>query len=186
MVKSLQIALLGIRKWLSNPRMYLVFLMLAVFEWTLVQDVRAYAVSVGMSISCWYFPFLFVNGINCLFYYLTLILMYCNAPYVDEHQIYVMLRSGRTDLFAGQILYTVFASFLFFLADVNFDTSYSDRGIFATSRYKSAFDDENAVLIYEDAAAQTEFSGKLGQKDSSANAISNWPSAYDEIEIKNS
>lgn len=114
MVKSLQIALLGIRKWLSNPRMYLVFLMLAVFEWTLVQDVRAYAVSVGMSISCWYFPFLFVNGINCLFYYLTLILMYCNAPYVDEHQIYVMLRSGRTDWFAGQILYTVFASFLFF------------------------------------------------------------------------
>ena len=91
MVKSLQIALLGIRKWLSNPRMYLVFLLLAVFEWTLVQDVRAYAVSVGMSISCWYFPFLFVNGINCLFYYLTLILMYCNAPYVDEHQIYVML-----------------------------------------------------------------------------------------------
>lgn len=76
--------------------------------------------------------------------------------------------------------------FLSSLADVNFDTSYSDRGIFATSRYKSAFDDENAVLIYEDAAAQTEFSGKLGQKDSSANAISNWPSAYDEVEIKNS
>lgn len=76
--------------------------------------------------------------------------------------------------------------FLSSTADVSFDTSYSDRGIFAGSRYKSAFDDENAVLIYEDTAAQTEFSGKLGQKDSSANLISNWPSAYDSVEIQNS
>jgi len=76
--------------------------------------------------------------------------------------------------------------FLSSSAEVNFDTSYSDRGIFAGTRYKSAFDDENAVLIYEDAAAQTEFSGKLGQKDSSANMISDWPSAYDSVEIQNS
>lgn len=71
-------------------------------------------------------------------------------------------------------------------ADVNFDSSYSDRGIFACSRYSSAFDDENAVLIYEDAAAESEFSGKLGQKDSSANFISNWPSAFDSVETQNS
>ena len=76
--------------------------------------------------------------------------------------------------------------FLSSSADVSFDTSYSDRGIFAGSRYKSAFDDENAVLIYEDTAAQAEFSGKLGQKDSSASLISNWPSAYDSVEIQNS
>ena len=76
--------------------------------------------------------------------------------------------------------------FLSSLADVNFDTSYSDRGIFACSRYESAFADENAVLIYEDTAAQTEFGGKLGQKDSSANLISDWPAAYDSVEIQNS
>lgn len=76
--------------------------------------------------------------------------------------------------------------FLSSSADVNFDTSYSDRGIFATSRYKSAFADENAVLIYEDTAAQSEFNGKLGQKDSSANLISNWPAAYDNVETQNS
>ena len=108
------IAVLGIKKWLSSPRMYVVFLMLAVFEWTLIGDVRAYAISIGMSISCWYFPFLFVNNINCIFYYFALILMYCNAPYVDEHQLYLMLRSGRRNWFAGQLLYTVASSVLFF------------------------------------------------------------------------
>jgi len=84
--------------------------------------------------------------------------------------------------------YHVIGNTILFLsssADVNFDTSYSDRGIFAGSRFKSAFDDENAVLIYENTAAQNEFSGKLGQKDSSANMISNWPSAYDSVEIQN-
>lgn len=109
------IALLGIRKWLTNFRMYVVFIMLAVFEWTLIQDIRAYAIDIGMSISCWYFPFLFVSNINCIFYYFALILMYCNAPYVEEHQMSLMLRSGRKQWFAGQILYTVMASFAFFV-----------------------------------------------------------------------
>ncbi len=109
------IALIGIRKWVTNFRMYVVFVMLAVFEWTLIMDIRAYASGIGMSISCWYFPFLFVANINCMFYYFALILMYCNAPYVDEHQMSLMLRSGRKKWFLGQIIYTVMASVLFFI-----------------------------------------------------------------------
>ena len=75
--------------------------------------------------------------------------------------------------------------FLSSAADVSFDTSYADRGIFACSRYKSAFGDENAVIIYENSAAQSEFSGKLGQQDSSSTFISDWPSACDSTEIQN-
>lgn len=110
----LQVSRLGVRKWLVNPRMYMVFLLLAVFEWTLIQDVRRYAVSVGLSVSCCYFPFLFSKNINSLFIYLALVLMFCNAPYVDRHQIYLMIRTGRKKWFLGQILYTAAASFLFF------------------------------------------------------------------------
>lgn len=49
-------------------------------------------------------------------------------------------------------------------ADVVFDTSYDDYGIFACSRYGSHFADENSTLTYENQAAQTEFNGKIGQK----------------------
>ena len=76
--------------------------------------------------------------------------------------------------------------FLSSAADVSFDSSYADRGIFACSRYESAFGDENAVIVYENSAAQSEFSGKLGQQDSSSKLISSWPSASDSTEIKNS
>ncbi len=49
-------------------------------------------------------------------------------------------------------------------ADVVFNTDFDDYGIFACTRYKSHFLDENSTLIYEDSAAKSEFEGKIGQK----------------------
>lgn len=68
-------------------------------------------------------------------------------------------------------------------ADVIFDTNYNDYGIFACTRYGSHFGDENSTLTYEDSAAQSEFSGKIGQKQSLLSFY--FPSAAKTIETKN-
>ena len=68
-------------------------------------------------------------------------------------------------------------------ADVVFDTSYNDYGIFACTRYESHFSDENSVLVYENSAAETEFKGKIGQKQ----GLLTWffPSAAKTVMTKN-
>jgi hypothetical protein len=70
---------------------------------------------------------------------------------------------------------------------VGTDGSSSDRAIFACSRYKTHFDDENSTIIYEDSAAQTKFSGKLGQKATDLGTLLiSWPKdAAKKITIQN-
>ena len=66
--------------------------------------------------------------------------------------------------------------FLSSKANIKFG-SLNDRGIFACSRYESYFVDENSTIIYEDSAAQSKFSGLLGQQDWVSGLISSWPEA---------
>ena len=61
-------------------------------------------------------------------------------------------------------------------ANVQFG-DFRDYGIFACSRYKSAFDNENSTVIYENSDAESKFSSKLGQQDWISKLISSWPSA---------
>lgn len=61
-------------------------------------------------------------------------------------------------------------------ANVKFG-SFNDYGIFACSRYKSHFDDENSTIIYEDSAAASEFGSSLGQQDVWSTITISWPSA---------
>lgn len=68
-------------------------------------------------------------------------------------------------------------------ADVVFDTSYNDYGIFACTRYKTHFSDENSALVYEDSAAETEFKGKIGQKQGLLADL--FPSAAKTVTTKN-
>lgn len=110
----LRIAAQGIKKWGSQPRMYMVLFSIIVFLWTQVQDVRGYAAAQGLGVSCWFFPFLFSHTICAVFLYIGLILVYCNAPFVDRQQMFVMLRSGKRTWFLGQLLYVVLASAIYF------------------------------------------------------------------------
>lgn len=108
------IAIQGIKKWPTQPRMYVVFLSICIFLWTQIKDVRAYAMLRGMGVSCWFFPFLFTSNICMMILYFGLILVYCNAPFLDQQQLFVMLRSGRKKWFMGQILYIILTSVIYF------------------------------------------------------------------------
>ncbi len=103
------------RRWRRNPRIGTVLLIEILCVWDLVEPARRYAASAGLSVSNWFFPFLFVNYLNTTILYIGLVLLFCNAPFIDEHHMYVLLRSGRKRWFLGEMLYIVCASALFFL-----------------------------------------------------------------------
>lgn len=115
---SFWIAVQGIKKWVFQPRVYVVLFAIFIFSWTKIEGVKSYAIEQGLGVSCWFFPMLFGDYMCAMFLYFGLILMYCNAPFIDQQQLFVILRSGKRKWFFGQILYIVFTSILYFLTVV--------------------------------------------------------------------
>lgn len=112
---AFQVCRSNFRKWGWNPRIIAIALFVLFIAWIGIEPVRGYAVGRGLSISCWYYPFLFINNMVKIFFYFGVILLFCNAPFVDEQQMYVLQRTGRKSWFLGQMLYIVAASALYFL-----------------------------------------------------------------------
>lgn len=110
-----RIAGMGIRKWVASPRTWMVCAMETIFVWISVELIRKFAAQQVLSVSQWYFPLLFTqDNIVYMFIYFGLILLLCNAPFVDAQQIFVLTRSGRRTWFLGQMLYIALSCFLFF------------------------------------------------------------------------
>lgn len=47
--------------------------------------------------------------------FLGVVLLFCDAPFIEDEQPYIMLRSGRRIWFIGQMLYIVVASVLYLI-----------------------------------------------------------------------
>ena len=75
MRKSLKVCKESFRKWQNNPRIWAIICLICLFEWVLIGPVREVCMERGLSISCWYFPFLFQNTINNLFFYFGILLL---------------------------------------------------------------------------------------------------------------
>lgn len=112
---SFKICRESIRKWGSDVRIFAIICLVFLFEWILIEPVRGVCDTYGLSISCWFFPFLFTNGIHDIFFYFGILLLFCDAPFVDNQQMDIILRAGKKNWFRGKILYLLVASCLYFL-----------------------------------------------------------------------
>ncbi len=115
----LGITIQSFRKWTMDTRIYLLFLvvLLTIFSRTreLTHMVHTYmdcAIN-GFSI----FPIIYSSGIGIAQFIILfcILLLYCNAPFFDNNQQFVVTRTGRRIWNMGQILYIQMAAFLFVL-----------------------------------------------------------------------
>lgn len=104
----------SIRKWKGDARIVAIVCLVCLFAWIRIEELRTVCESYKLSISCWYFPFQ-ISDIHTLFYYFGLLLLFCDAPFVDNQQLDVLLRVGKKNWFLGKILYIITASCLYFL-----------------------------------------------------------------------
>lgn len=109
----LSVAAEGIKKWLTQSRMYVVALSIFIFSWTQIKDIRASLAEQNLGMSYSFSTFLFSAFICTLFLYLSVILMFCDAPFIDRQQLFVIVRTGKRNWFLGKILYIVFAGIIF-------------------------------------------------------------------------
>jgi hypothetical protein len=69
---------------------------------------------MDVKISPWVFPFLYSDSFIKIMFFAPLLLIFCDAPFIDQSQPYVIYRSGRVVWGIGQLLYVTLTSALYF------------------------------------------------------------------------
>lgn len=156
---SLKVCRESIRKWSGDARILAIVFLVFLFAWIRIEDLRGMCIEKGLSISCWYFAFQ-IEDIHAMFYYFGLLLLFCDAPFVDNQQMDVILRTGKKNWFVGKILYIVAASCLYFLLVyvagvvefvpyVGFSTEWEDMmNILSLDHMYSTYIRRNVIVSY--------------------------------------
>lgn len=90
---------------LRNPRPYLVLVWFSCICVFLMLRIREFSIRVDEPVSPWIFPFLTEAPGNQFFIIAGAILLFCDAPFLNESAGWNILRSGRRSWFWGNFLY---------------------------------------------------------------------------------
>ncbi|BAE83937.1 hypothetical protein DesLBE_5324 [Desulfitobacterium sp. LBE] len=113
--KILFCSMQNLLKWSANPRIYVLGLLLLVFLSESVRPIAEFSSAVNVPVTPWVFPYLALHQLVLLCIMLGVVLLFCDAPFIDAHQPYVIIRSGKKNWLWGQILYIMIAAALYFL-----------------------------------------------------------------------
>ena len=108
------IALYNLRKWAINPRIYLIFVMVTLYLHSILSPIRNFCVQASHNITPYVFPFIMSHTNSILLIMLGIALLFCDAPFIEIDQPYIIMRSGRTVWALGNLLYMLIASFIYF------------------------------------------------------------------------
>ncbi len=111
--QPLAIGIGHIRRWVNNPRIYVVALIVFFVYNAYISPIIGFSQSVHVAITPWIFPMLTANKYVIFMTMLGTLLLFCDAPFIDEGQPYMVIRCGRKRWIAGQMLYIVMASLIF-------------------------------------------------------------------------
>jgi hypothetical protein len=118
--RAFAIALYSVRKRMTSPRVICIFVMLGVYIWSNMTFVPEITKMLGLRINPIIFPFFSSSPIPQLVLYSGIVFLYSDAPFIDETQPYIIIRSKRTTWAWGQILHIIMFSGLCFLILIGF------------------------------------------------------------------
>ncbi len=111
----LSICLQNLRKWATDYRVMAIAVLAFIMVQIYIDDMRKISAGLGTSMPIWIFPFLYSQFFTKIIYTLLVVLLFCNAPFIDSNQTFVYIRSGRKKWLCGQILYIIFASAFYYI-----------------------------------------------------------------------
>ena len=110
-----RIAAQNFRKWQTDYRIWTIAVFLTVMTLMYVDDMKKIADVVNEAVPIWIFPFLYMQFYTKLLFMLPVVLMFCDAPFTDNNQMFVITRTTSTRWLCGQIVYIILASGIYFL-----------------------------------------------------------------------
>jgi len=109
------ICIQNLRKWQTDYRVWTIALLLVIMVQVFVDDMRKISTGLGTEMPVWIFPFLYSQFHTKLIYTLPVVLLFCNAPFTDNNQVFVYMRVGKKHWLGGQLMYIITASALYYL-----------------------------------------------------------------------
>lgn len=109
------ICMQNLRKWKTDYRIWIIGLIAYVMILVYTDDMERIVRGLGTASPIWIFPFIYSQFHMKLIYTLPLVLLFCNAPFIDRNQTFVYMRSGRIKWLLGQMLYVTVSSGIYYL-----------------------------------------------------------------------
>lgn len=109
------ICIQNLRKWKTDYRIWVIGLSILVIIWIYIDDLNRVVTGMETVMPIWIYPFIYSQFHMKLIFTLPIILIFCNAPFIDSNQTFVFIRSGRKKWLCGQMLYVVMASGIYYL-----------------------------------------------------------------------
>ena len=106
--------LLNFRKWKKNYRIWIVFAFELSIMWVSTGHFKSIAEERSLAISAGFFAVWCGHKIGRFVMFLGILVLFCNAPFMDEQHQFIMIRLGKQKWFLGQMIYMLLASFLYF------------------------------------------------------------------------
>lgn len=103
------------RKWTANPRIYVLAILMLIHFYFYSPTINNLCRDMEFSITPYLFPLVVKNIANLNLIMLALVLLFCDAPFLDEEQPYILIRAGKKRWMAGQVLYLALASLVYFV-----------------------------------------------------------------------
>jgi len=101
------------KKWTADIKIYTLFTLILVFNVWNFSGIYEYARIVGYGVSPWIFPHILINPIVMPIYGCFAMLLFSDAPFIDRHMPFLVVRTGRVSWVLGQLLYVLLTSFLY-------------------------------------------------------------------------
>ncbi len=112
---AVSICLQDIRKWKTDYRVWIIAVLSLIMVWIYIDDMKRIAGGLGTDLPIWIYPFLYSQFHTKLIFTLPIILLFCNAPFVDGNQMFVYMRTGKNKWLWGQIMYIAVAGALYYI-----------------------------------------------------------------------
>lgn len=101
------------KKWQENPRIYALFLIFFCLMLTVLSPFNGLAGRFQTRNTIWFLPFLVSDCLMGFYFLMGYVLLFCDAPFIDKLQPYVIVRIGKVKWAVGQIFYIMMASLVF-------------------------------------------------------------------------
>lgn len=109
------IAIQNIRKWQTNYRVWIIGAVIVILIHSYWDDIDKISKYLDVMPSIWIFPFLYLQYYMKLIFTLPVVMLFCDAPFIDSNQLFVAVRAKRVKLLLGEILYIIMASGIYYL-----------------------------------------------------------------------
>jgi hypothetical protein len=112
-MKIIAITKYSFNKWNSNPRVRIIPIILFLFLYSLTSGFRDLCINNHVDAIPALFPIIMANIYYSMIIMLCLILLFCDAPFTEQNEPYVIIRSGKAHWFIGQVFYIILSSAIF-------------------------------------------------------------------------